>query len=143
MAHGWLTEEQYKVLACRGKGMTQLETARVLGTTRANVSMIELRARRRVALARQTLEAYASTRTDHVVSIPRGTRFYEIPSAVLRVADRRGVHLRSSVVDIVRMVSGISPSCLASGRTTRSITFVFNGAGKLRIRSGQRQPLSA
>jgi HTH-type transcriptional regulator, fmd operon transcriptional regulator len=139
MARGWLTEGQYRVLVCRGKGMTQQQTAKELGTTRANVSMIELRARKRVSLARQTLEAYASTLTDHVVGIARGTRFYDIPSSVIKEADRWGVHLQSNIVDITKMVNGISPSCLASGRTTRSIFFVFNRAGKLRVRSGHRQ----
>ena len=138
MKRGSLTDAQYRVLVCRGKGMTQLETACELGTTRANVSMIELRARRRVQMARQTLDAYRSTLTDHVLTIPKGTRFYDIPSAVLREGDRWGVHLQSNIVDIVRLVKGVRPGCLEAGRTTRRISFVFNGAGKLRVGPGNR-----
>ena len=133
MKRGGFTEAQYRVLACRGKGMTQQETAEELETTRANVSMIELRARRKVLLARETLEAFQSTRTDHVLRVPKGTRFYEIPSVVLREGDRRGIHLQSNIVDIVRMVKGSRPSCLHAGKTTRSVFFVFNRAGKLRL----------
>lgn len=133
MRRGFLTESQYSVLACRGKGLTQRETAEELGTTRENVSMIELRARKRVQLARLTLEAYRSTLTDHVLSVPKGTRFYDLPSIVLREADRWGVHLRSNIVDIVRMVKEAEPACLRAGRTTRSISFVFNRAGKIRV----------
>ena len=133
MAYGSLTEAQYRVLACRGKGLTQLETAREMGTTRANVSMIELRAHRKVAQARETLEAYRSTLTDHVIRIPRGTRFYEIPTHVLREGDRWGIHMQSNVVEIIRMVKDTRPSCLARARTTRPILFVFNKMGKLRI----------
>jgi HTH-type transcriptional regulator, fmd operon transcriptional regulator len=73
--------------------MTQLETAKELGTTRANVSMIELRARRKVDRAVETLEAYKSTLTDHEVRIPKGTRFYEIPTLVLREGDKWGIHV--------------------------------------------------
>jgi len=133
MRWGLLTESQYKVLVCRGKGMTQRETAVELGTSRANVSMIEARARRRVEMADQTLEAYKSTITDHAVIVPKGTRFYEIPSVILGEGDRCGVHLKSNIVDIVRMVNGVEPSALSGGKTNRSICFVFNKAGKLRL----------
>ena len=133
MARGSLTDAQYRVLAFREGGMTQRETAREMGTTRANVSMIELRARRKVAQARETLEAYRSTLTDHVIKVPKGTRFYEIPTLVLREGDRWGIHLQSNVVEIIRMVKDTKPSCLAEGRTTRPISFVFNKMGKLRI----------
>ena len=133
MKHGALTEAQFSVLVCRGKGMTQRETAQELGTSRANVSMIELRARRKVQMARQTLQAYQSTRTDHVLKVPKGIRFYDIPSTVLREADRWGVHLKSDMVDFVRMVRGIRPSCLEGGRTKRSISLLFDRAGNLRV----------
>jgi transcriptional regulator len=95
--------------------------------------MIELRARRKVALASQTLQAYRTTLTDHLVRVPRGTRFYDIPSVVLGEGDRWGVHIRSNIVDIVRMVKDLRPTCLRNGRTTRSISFVFNRAGRLRV----------
>ena len=133
MPRGALTEAQYAVLSCRGKGMSQKETAKALGTTRANVSMIEHRARKKVALARETVDAYRSTLTDHSVTVPRGTRFYDIPASVLAEGDRWGVHIQSNIVEIVRMVKGMRPTPLKDGRTTRGITFVFNRAGQLRI----------
>ena len=134
MARGSLTEKQYRVLVCRGKGLTQNETARELQTTRANVSMIELRAKRKVAQARETLRAYQSTLTDHSVLIARGTRLYDIPPTVLREGDRYGVHVQSNIVEIVRVVKNVRPSCLVDGKTTRGIVLVFNQKGKLRVR---------
>jgi hypothetical protein len=133
MDTGSLTERQYRVLLCRGRGMSQSETAKELHTTRANVSMIELRARRKVEESRKTLRAYRSTLTDHSVSLEKGTKLYDIPPAVLSEGDRFGVHMESNVVEIIRMVKGIKPSCLREGRTTRRITLVFNESGKLRV----------
>jgi HTH-type transcriptional regulator, fmd operon transcriptional regulator len=133
LPRGSLTDSQYLVLALRGKGMTQKEAAKALETTRANVSMIELRARRKVARARETLDAYRSTLTDHVLNIPKGTRFYDVPPLVLSEGDRWGIHMQSNIVEIVRMVKSVRPPCLRNGRTTRGVTFVFNRAGKLRI----------
>ena len=118
---------------CRGKGMTQSETAKFLHTSRANVSMIERRARAKIGRARETIAAFESTLTDHRVVVPKGTHVYDIPRAVLGEADRIGVHLQSNIVDIVRMVKGIRPSCLAGRKTNRRVAFVFNQRGKLAV----------
>lgn len=139
MKRGLLTESQYRVLTFRGRGLTQREISLELGTTRANVSMIESRARRRVELAEETLEAYRSTLTDHVLKVPKGTRFYEIPSTVLREADRWGVHLKSNIVEIVRMVQSVNPPCLERGKTTRGLSFVFDQGGRLRLSGRERR----
>lgn len=135
MGRGSLTENQFAVLACRGRGLTQRETARELGTSRANVSMIELRARRKILLARDIIRAYQSTLAEHVVRIPKGTRFYDIPSTVLREGDRWGIHIQSNIVEIVRMVRQAKPNCMEEGKTTRPIFLVFNPSGKLALRS--------
>lgn len=137
LPRGSLTELQYRVLAFRGKGLTQKETARELRTTRANVSMIELRARRKVDLASETLRAYKTTLTDHEVTVPKGTRMYDIPRLVLAEGDRFGVHLRSNIVEIVRMVKALRQGCVVGGRTTRRLTFVFNQGGRLRLRGAR------
>lgn len=117
--------------------MTQKETARELRTTRANVSMIELRARRKVEQARGTLRAYQSTLTDHSVVVPKGTRLYDIPPIVLREGDRHGVHVQSNIVEIIRVVKNVQPSCLEDGKTTRGIVLVFNQKGKLHFGRGE------
>lgn len=140
MKHGLLTDAQYKVLLYRGRGMTQQEIALELGTTRANVSMIESRARKKVERAGKTILAYRSTLTEHVLKIQRGTRFYDVPSTVLREADRWGIHLKCSMVDIVRMVRGMRPSCLEGGKTTRPLSFVFDRSGRLHLRQQVRGP---
>jgi Tfx family DNA-binding protein len=133
MDRGSLTDSQYRVLQLRGRGLTQKETAAQLGITRASVSMIEHRARRKVALARNTIEAYQATLSEYSVLIPRGTMFYEIPVMVLKAGDRRGIHLQSNLVEIIRMVREMRPPCLEDGRTTRGIHFFFNQVGRLRM----------
>lgn len=132
MKFGLLTERQYRVLTCRQMGMSQLQTAEELHTSRANVSMIELRARKNVERARETITAYESTLTSHPVTVPKGTRAYDIPPFVLREGDRCGVHIQSNIVEIIRMVREMDPPCLSNGgKTNRRVTFVFNQRGKL------------
>jgi Tfx family DNA-binding protein len=110
-----------------------METGRELKTSRANVSMIELRAKKKVERARETLRAYESTLTNHSVRVETGSRPQDIPSIVLREGDRFGIHIQSNIVDIIRMTRAIRPSCLTNGRTTRTLKFVFNQRGKLSV----------
>ncbi len=44
----FLTEQQIRVLQLRAKGLKQSEIAEILGTSRANVSILERRALRRL-----------------------------------------------------------------------------------------------
>jgi HTH-type transcriptional regulator, fmd operon transcriptional regulator len=56
----------------RSRGFTQLETAKKLGTSRANVSMIECRAKKKLEKARETLrifEALHSSRRSRPVRV--------------------------------------------------------------------------
>jgi HTH-type transcriptional regulator, fmd operon transcriptional regulator len=53
-----LNQKQWKILKLRSRGLTQLQTAKKLGTSRANVSMIEWRARKKLDKARETIQAY-------------------------------------------------------------------------------------
>jgi Tfx family DNA-binding protein len=132
---GYLTDRQYLVLEGRGKGLTQAELASQMKTSRANVSMIELRARRKVERARETLEAFERTLTIHQVIVEPGTWIYDVPSKVLGAGDRTGIHLRSNLVEIIRMVKASKPACLARGKTKRRLVFAFNQKGKVTLNS--------
>jgi len=130
---GLLTKQQYLVLKYRSKGLSQLETARELRTSRANVSMIELRARRKVRRARQTISAYQSVLSSHSVIIDKRARLQEIPSIVLHEGDKYGIHIKSNLVEIIRLVKSIKPSCLGDGKTIRKLKFTFAQSGKLQV----------
>jgi HTH-type transcriptional regulator, fmd operon transcriptional regulator len=55
---GLFNQKQLKILRLRARGLTQLKVAKELGTSRANISMIEWRARRKLQKARETIRAY-------------------------------------------------------------------------------------
>ena len=110
-----------------------METAKELGTTRANVSMIEHRARRKIEKARETIEASESLQSSHKVVVEEGTKLSEIPLLVLHEGDRHHIHVRSDIVKIVRLVRAIKPKCVNNGSLTRSVTFLINEKGKLSV----------
>jgi HTH-type transcriptional regulator, fmd operon transcriptional regulator len=67
MKSGLFNQKQLKILRLRERGFTKLETAKVLDTSRANVSMIELRARRKLERARETILAYEDLQSTQAV----------------------------------------------------------------------------
>ncbi len=77
MKRGPFNEKQWKILKLRARGFTQRETAKKLGTSRANVSMIECRLRRKLEKARETVNTYESLNLSRKVSFSKskiGTR---------------------------------------------------------------------
>jgi Tfx family DNA-binding protein len=131
--HGSLTKRQFLVLKYRTSGLSQLETARKLATSRANVSMIELRAKKKLERARETIWAYESMLSKHIIKVKGGTRLQEVPSIVLSEGDRAKIHLRSNLVEIIRMVKRVDPACLKNGEITRDLEFAFTQSGVLTL----------
>ncbi|MGI0092263.1 MAG: Tfx family DNA-binding protein [Nitrososphaerales archaeon] len=128
-----MNQKQLKILKLRARGYTQLETAKELGTTRANVSMIEWRARRKLQKARDTIQAYESIQSSHSVKVESGTKLAEVPLIVLHEGDKRHIHIRSDIIEIVRLVKAMKPSAVRDGKTTRNLEFEINERGKLLI----------
>ena len=133
MKLGLFNQRQYRILKLRAKGFTQLETAKELGISRANVSMIESRARKKIEKARETIEVYESLQSSHSIPIKKGSKLAEVPLVVLHEGDRHHVHVQSDLVEIVRMVRAVKPSCVQDGKVTRSIVIKMNERGKLSV----------
>ncbi len=62
-------EKQLKILKLRARGFTQRETAKKLGTSRANVSMVEWRLRKKLEKARETINAFESLLLSQKISV--------------------------------------------------------------------------
>src|SRR5579875_635223 len=131
---GLFTKRQFAVLKLRvGGGLSQLETAKKLGTSRSNVSMIESRAREKLEKARETLKAFESIVSRHFVKVDKGMRLHDIPAKVLQEGGKYGIHLRSNIIDIIRMVKQADPRSARTGTTTRELEFVFTQSGVLSL----------
>lgn len=133
MRSGSFNQKQLKILKLRARGFTQLEAAKELGTTRANISMIEWRARKKLQKARETLQAYEALQSSHRVSVEKGTKLAEVPLVVLHEGDRRHIHIKSDLIEIVRLVKALKPNVVREGRILRKLEFKINERGKLEI----------
>jgi len=129
--YGFLTEEQLLVLKERSQGLTQMETAKHLGTTRANVSMLEMRARKNLEKAAETLKAYESSLGDHKFKIEEQTSLRQIPTLLFKEGDKFGIHLHTNVVDIVEMLKTMQPPGVKGRLISRSITVTIGRDGRV------------
>jgi Tfx family DNA-binding protein len=130
---GYFTKKQLLVLKYRTSGLSQLQTAKKIDTSRANVSMIELRARKKLERAKETIWAYESLLSRHTIRVKQGTRLQEVPAIVLAEGDHARIHLRSNLVEIIRMVKRADPSCLKKGEITKDLEFAFTQSGVLSL----------
>ena len=128
---GLLTRTQFLVLKERGLGHTQLETADHLGTTRANVSMLEHRARRNLERARATLEAYESTISAHSITVYKGTKLRDLPMTVIEAGDRYKIHLKANLIDLIRVAKSLDKPSAKTGTLSRNVVFTIMQNGKV------------
>jgi hypothetical protein len=104
MPDTFLTSKQLKVLELRGKGYTQEEIARLIGTSRVNVTITEKRAKENIQKARKTIEAYEKL-NPVALEISRDMDIFEVPKRIFSEADKHGIkvlHNTPSLIGIMR-----------------------------------------
>ncbi|HUL62760.1 MAG TPA: Tfx family DNA-binding protein, partial [Methanocella sp.] len=74
-----LTARQIEVLKLKRKGMSQAAIARMMKTTRGNISTIESTAMKNIEKAQKTLKFYHAIEAPIWMTVPAGTDLYDIP----------------------------------------------------------------
>jgi Tfx family DNA-binding protein len=88
-----LTTRQIEVLLLRKRGFTQEKVAKILGTSRANVSIIERNAYKVVWAAQATLKAFEALHDDGIFLVPSRTSIYDIPRLIYLRGDALGIRV--------------------------------------------------
>lgn len=87
----FLTDRQREVLTLRAEGLTQPEIADRFGTSVANVSSIESRARGNVDRAVRTVDLAADIRVEHWIKMDEGAHLREVVESVYEAGDEAHV----------------------------------------------------
>lgn len=130
---GFLTERQIQVLRLRRRGMSQEEVAEILGTTRANVSILERRAMQNIDRALATLKQWMMIQAPVAVTIHEGTDLFAIPGVIFREADERGLKLPVNSIDILAGLKAIAPHLTRRRLTERSFDIYVTADGKIYV----------
>jgi len=100
----FLTAAQLNVLELEAKGLKQAEIARRLKTSRANISILERRARENIARAEQTIKLAAKLRAPVTLEVKMGTDIFNVPNLLYRAADATKIRVKLTAPDIVAKI---------------------------------------
>jgi Tfx family DNA-binding protein len=132
--YGLFSELQYKVLRLRVKeGLSQAEIAKMLGTTRENITIIEKRAKRNLRLAEETIQAYKLLSCITKVNIEAGTHLVDVPGIIIRAGDSIGVKLNvnfTRIYDEIRFKAG---DCVSGSRVVKPFTIAIFRDGNIEV----------
>ncbi|WP_457742024.1 Tfx family DNA-binding protein [Thermococcus sp.] len=127
----FLTEQQIRILRLRAKGLKQSEIAELLGTSRANVSILERRALEKVEKARNTLLLWEQINSKVSVDVKKGEDIFEIPERLFRKADKAGVKVPYSTAEIIAFLVEHAP--VEDRLAKRAFTLFLDSNDRLRV----------
>ena len=126
-AKSFLTPQQVEVLRLRRDGKTQAEIAGLLGTSRANVSLLEGRARSNIERARETLRTWEGLDAPVRLHFHAGTDILDVPKRVFDAVDENKLKVRS---DVLSLLARVKEECAAKldNRILREDLWVLVGS---------------
>ncbi len=127
----FLTEHQIRILRLRAKGLKQSEIAEMLGTSRANVSILERRALEKIEKARNTLLLWEQINSKISVDVKAGEDILTVPEKLFRKADEMGLRVPYSTAEVIAFLVEHAP---VEGRLAkRDFTLFLDARDRLRI----------
>ncbi len=127
----FLTPTQVKILELRAKGYTQAQVAEILGTTRANVSITESRARKNIAKAARTLELFKRIGAPLMVEVKRGEDVFNVPKKVFACATECGIKVKENSLSLIERIEREAKGKLSGRVVTQDIRITILKDGRV------------
>ncbi|ASJ00264.1 Tfx family DNA-binding protein [Thermococcus gorgonarius] len=127
----FLTEQQIRILRLRAKGLKQSEIAEMLGTSRANVSILERRALEKIEKARNTLLLWEQINSKISLEVKAGEDIFTVPEKLFKKADELGVKVPYSTAEIIAFLVEHAP--VEDRLAKRDFTLFLDARDRLRI----------
>ncbi len=121
------------VLRLRQSGLTQEDIARRIKTTRANVSLIEKRARENIDRSRETLKEWESIVSPVRVAVKKGTDVIKVPELVFAEADKQGIHVKSNSLDLITRIKKEKGSVISNRTLDEDMEIDITDSGEVNI----------
>ncbi|MEM4484791.1 MAG: Tfx family DNA-binding protein [Sulfolobales archaeon] len=135
----FLTDKQIEVLKLRSRGFTQREIAKIMSSSRENISTIERRAFNKLLKALSTLEAYIEILSISQVEISEGTSVKEATEKIFREANRSGVKLKETMPRLMDLIIRFSGADIESDKIKNSLRVFILRSGSVGIISIPRR----
>ncbi|ASJ05397.1 MULTISPECIES: Tfx family DNA-binding protein [Thermococcus] len=127
----FLTEQQIRILRLRARGLKQSEIAEMLGTSRANISILERRALEKIEKARNTLLIWEQINSKISVEVRKGEDIFTVPERLFRKADELRLKVPYSTAEIIAFLVEHAP--ISDRIAKRDFTLFLDAKDRLRI----------
>jgi len=127
----FLTEQQIRILRLRAKGLKQSEIAEMLGTSRANISILERRALEKIEKARNTILIWEQINSKISVDVRKGEDIFNVPERLFRKADELKVKVPYSTAEVIAFLVEHAP--ISDRIAKRDFTLFLDAKDRLRI----------
>lgn len=127
----FLTEQQIRILQLRAKGLKQSEIAELLGTSRANVSILEHRALEKIEKAKNTLLIWEQINSKISIEIKKGEDIFTVPDKLFKKADELKIKVPYSTAEIIAFLVEHAP--LNDRIAKRDFTLFLDAQDRLKI----------
>ena len=127
----FLTEHQIRILMMRAKGLKQSEVAEILGTSRANVSILERRALEKIEKAKNTLLIWEQINSKISVEVRKGEDIFQLPDRLFQRADELGIKVPYSTAEVIAFLVEHAP--VEDRLAKRDFTLFLDAKDRLRI----------
>ena len=131
MGKSFLTEQQIKILRLRARGLKQSEIAELLGTSRANISILERRALDKIEKAKNTLLLWEQINSKISLSVKKGEDIFTVPERLFRKADELGMKVPYSTAEVIAFLVEHAP--VEDRLARRDFTLFLDARDRLRI----------
>lgn len=130
---GLLTERQVEILEMRKQNLTQEETAKKLGISRQDVSVLEKRALRNINTAADTIQMAENIGVLKRTRIGSGLHILDVAKEILKFADTEGVKIRSTALGIMTLIQAAASSSLDNGIVTVPLEAIMLPDGRVSV----------
>ena len=127
----FLTDRQLQVLRLRSQGLSQQEVAKMMGTTRANISKLERRAHQNIIASRRTIHDWMKVQAPIISQIPAGTDVLRVPDMIFREADLVGIHLPANSIDLIVRLKAKAPFLFKRQSLPKDVVIFITREGQI------------
>lgn len=133
MEDTFLTEAQLRVLELRMRGLTQAEIARKLKTSRANVSILERRARENIAKAERTLKLLERLKAPVIITVKEGDDILQVPKKIFEAADVAKIRVKQGTAEIIAKIKEEAGDRIHGRSVTKNFNIALTSNGEILI----------
>lgn len=128
-----LTHRQWEILELRSRGLSTTEIARIIGTGKQNVLVLENRARRKIARARFTIDLLDNMGRESISYVRSGTHVLDAVKGIITEADQNGIRISGNLVDVLNSLRKNCGNWIDNGILTRDVSVSIFSDGSYTI----------